>query len=218
MIFSENKIQNSMKILAFFTTLSIFISSLQADQAEIQSKPCSEKSYADFYFLEIRAAYLYPSSNHFRTYYSGGLSWGAELDCRFAKYFYTWISAEYFSKDGKTSTDSSTNLILVPINAGIKWLYSNSFVQPYLGLGLETSYLREKIDSPLLLHSLSFWNFGLRFKTGFLIRIFEYFYTNIYLDYSLKCANLHKPTHSSVIVLNPNTSHFSFGGGFGYAF
>ena len=168
--------------------------------------------------MEFRAAYLYPTSNHFRTYYPGGVVWGLEFDCRFVEDFYAWISTEYFSKDGKTSSGSSTNLILVPINTGIKWLYTKYIVQPYLGLGLETSYFREKVNSPLLIHSLSFWDFGLRFKTGFLVRIFENFYTDFYADYSLKCANLHKPSHPSVIVLKPNTNHFSFGGGLGYAF
>lgn len=197
------------------------VSGLQADLTspqENQTQCRLTPKDSDFCFLEVRAAYFYPTSNEFRGFYPGGVIWGLEFDCQAMESLYWWLSAEYFRKDGKTNLGSSTNVAVVPLNAGFKWCYTEYWLQPYLGLGIETTYLREKVNSPNLLHSTAFWTFGLRFKSGFFARFYDHFFLDFFADYSLKCANLHKASHSSVTIDSPNTSHFSFGGGLGYAF
>lgn len=171
------------------------------------------------WFLEFRTAYFYPTSKHFRSFYSGGPIWGLEFNCKAFELLHVWLSAEYFSKKGKTSLDNPLKLTLIPLTIGVKWLYTSyQWVQPYFGIGLETLYVAEKTHSPSLLHSLHNWDFGVRFKTGFLTQFCNNFFIDLYTDYFVKTTRFYKPSPSSVVVKNPNLNYFNFGGAVGVVF
>lgn len=184
-----------------------------------QSVQKDKATQPDFCFLEARAAYFYPTGHKFREVYSGAGVYGLEFDCRVVKYLYGWVGADYLGKSGKTSAGNSTKITIVPFSTGLKWLYTaHSVVQPYLGVGIETMYLRVKTDSASLIHSKASWGVGGRFKAGMLIRYVDYMFVDLFADYSLRSISLEGSSSRCLTVNRPDISGFSFGGGLGYFF
>ena len=175
-----------------------------------------------FCFIEVRAADFVPTGHSFQSIYSSGGLLGVEFDCRICKQLYGWVGASYWRNKGRAEPDRTASYCtIVPINAGLKWIYSIYQVQPYLGVGVEYSYGHEETNSPYLAHSRLGWGWGGVFKTGFLVYFANHFLLDFYADYSLRALQLNDFSASSPhleLIDSVNLSGFTFGGGLGYGF
>lgn len=173
-------------------------------------------------FLTFRGAYFDPTGGAFRKVYSSGAIYGFEFDYQIENDFYGWAAINYFNKTGKTTAEHCyTDLSMLPITIGLKWLYRRYRVQPYIGLGLNLTYLHEITHDPTLAHVQAVWNAGGIAKTGLFIRLVDEFLIEFYADYSFSKVRLHRsPFYAKRIDLvhSANLSGFSFGTGLGYEF
>lgn len=197
-----------------------------AEKNASQEKMNSETQFPQFCFLEFRGAYFLSTSHSLREIYSPAALCGLEFDCHLYKQLYAWVGAGYLKRRGTSRpTNTTTTLTLVPINAGMKWIYTMYRVQPYLGVGAEATYGHEKVRNPpdtsIFIPSRSDWAWGGIFKIGFLVYFVDHLFLDFYTDYSLRTLNLKKLSSSSPhleFVNSVNLSGFSFGAGLGYGF
>lgn len=187
-----------------------------------QKAKMSNDHWKPFCFLEARGAYFLWTDSTVKSVYSPGALCGLEFDCRLYEQLYSWVGVDYLCKGGKTLPDhKSTTLTLVPISAGLKWIYTVYRAQPYLGAGIEAFYGKETIDSSVFAHSRANWGCGGIFKAGLLVYLIDHLFLDLYADYSLQKLNLKKLPASAPqleLVNSVNLSGFSFGLGLGYGF
>ena len=178
----------------------------------------SSSASAIDYFAEAKASYFYPTGGAFREVYSGGALYGLEFDCQAWKQLYVWADICYFTKTGHTVSDQDyTRLTMVPISSGLKYIYNKHRAQPYVGIGVETTYLQIHTNSQYLIRSNSNWGIGGIFKAGVFIVPYRSIVVDLYVDYSQ--MKVYMSSHNkSVVVQSANLSGVSFGGGVGYRF
>lgn len=94
--------------------------------------------------LELKAAYFYPTEQDFLDIYGGGPRYGAEVDIGLWKGFDVWLGGSYFSKAGElTFTKEKTELRIIPIGAGLKYLWTKGVVRVYTAAGLSSFQYKE---------------------------------------------------------------------------
>lgn len=184
-----------------------------------------KNTYAEwtkFCSLEFRGAYFLPTSSAFQTAYSGGALWGLEADFRLNKSLYTWLSVNFFREKGTPLIGTgSMNLTMLPLNLGLKWIWTSHKVQPYVGVGIEAIYANEQSNNSLALRNRSSWGCGGIFKTGLLCYFTAHFFLDFYTDYSLRPLHLRHLSSSTPqleLIHFADLSGFSFGSALGYGF
>jgi outer membrane protein W len=165
-------------------------------------------------FIEARGNY--PSLREFRKFYENTGTYGLEFDFQAVDQFYGWVGAYYGSHNGKTIHDKNQNRVaLLPVNLGMKYIAMARLVQPYIGVGAETTYLRDRGFGARRKEN---WGLGPIFKGGLIVNASERSFIDVYADYSLMGMHWHKNSDKYVVIEKKDVSGFSFGGGFGRRF
>ncbi len=97
--------------------------------------------------LEATGALFKPSDKLFQDIYGNGFSLGGEIKIGVWKGLNLWISADYFSKDGRlTLTQEKTSLRIIPLCGGVAFHFLQGRFSPYLGLGAGYFMYKESSD------------------------------------------------------------------------
>ena len=171
--------------------------------------------------LKVKGAYFYPSSHDFREIYGNGTGQvGGELDIKAVTNFYVWLSGDWSGAKGHSiGLESCTYVSLTSFALGLMYMYPVRYIDFYLGIGPQTSWVHTNNSSSFVAHSIDRWSWGGIVKSGMLINWFHGF-IDIFANYS-QMSNIHTGTHQGARVVqggSGNTSGLSVGLGLGYRF
>jgi len=171
--------------------------------------------------LEFKGAYFLPTNCEFRNIYdNGGALYGPEVTFELCNQIYGFISIDFFQKNGRSLGDCSpTQITLVPIGMGLKYLVPFCLGDFYVGLGFQPTVVQITNCSPFVIPEQSQWGFGGIAKVGTFFDLPCNLFIDIFIDYSFLNVCFNNGCQTLPVVLNK--AHLSgaiFGAGFGYRF
>jgi outer membrane protein len=163
--------------------------------------------------LETKAGYLYPTATKFRKIFSpGGGIYGLELSIQAYKNLYLWSSGSYFYKEGHTAgSHIRTEITLVPIPLGLKYLCKCAHGDFYLGAAGLTAYVRMRDHSPFVHQKTTTWGYGGQARIGYILNLKKGAFFSVFADYSWLYARAHHSSHPRVTSKNMNLSNVTGG-------
>lgn len=178
-------------------------------------------------FAEVKAAYFMPTQHRFQEIYSGGGMFGIETTTQAWKELYAWASASYFNKTGSSiGRRDSTQITLVPLGAGAKYLYHFDCKHKYLscpidfyaGVGILATYVDIEDNSHHVVRSNTTWVPGGILKAGAFVNLQNNYFLDIFTDYSFMWVDYDNDHHGKVVRNSANVGGWSIGVGIGYHF
>lgn len=167
--------------------------------------------------IEGKAAYFYPTNHLYRKIYSGGGLYGLELNGKVYSDLYGWTSVNILYSKGKSyPCGYRTDIAQVPIDLGVKYAPRIDRYQPYVGVGVLTTYMHIHDHAAFVKKKIVHWGVGAIFKVGCLVELPQNLFLDFFTNYSSIWVN--PPVHRRSCPHKANLSGFSFGGGLGYGF
>lgn len=169
--------------------------------------------------LEGKVGYFIPTDAQFRSNYGeDGIISTLESSFNAGRNFYPWASISYYGNVSHPAAGGgkASHIYIVPVGAGLKYIYFYKHFGVYGGLGALPTYLHIKNNSPLLNRTQEKWGCGGIFKGGVIADRLGNFFIDLFAEYSyIKISFPNSPE----LTLHPaNLSNFSIGGGVGYHF
>lgn len=170
--------------------------------------------------VEVRFAYLRPSSELLRdTYGNGGIDY--QLTGTFPVFcgVNLWGAVDFFYTNGTSNAGTKTKFHMVPLTFGLKYMapYFDPII-PYLGLG-GRYYLTQAIsNNPYDLKSISQNGFGGVVEGGLLYFFCDHFAADLFASYGFTTLGPPSLTQSNLIPESLNLCALTIGGGIAYRF
>lgn len=145
-------------------------------------QPAGTEETGRSFYIKIKAGYFVPSDETFREIYGGGPVYGAEFGFPVWNNVILWMGGESFYKKGKlTYTGEETELSLLPIGGGLKYIVeAGGNLNFYGGAGLFYCQTEEK--NPI--GEVSDGGIGYEGMVGSFLRISGGLLIDLCLDYS----------------------------------
>ncbi len=125
-------------------------------------------AWGDGAFVTIKGAYFLPSNDVFKDVYGSGLAFGAETSIPLSGPLHAWAGFEFFSRSGLTTiSEEETKVRIVPFYAGLRALFGQKSVRPYIGAA--AAYFSFHEVNPI--GSVSDGGFGLLGQAGVMARL-----------------------------------------------
>ena len=181
-----------------------------------------EASCLSGFEVETKVSAFFPSSKIIRRIYSDTVPYyELEIAKTFCNDWQVWLGVGFLSNDGRAiGCKNKTSFRLIPITLGLKYLYSvNSCMDLYTGAGACWSFLKNKDHSPFVHKNISDEALGGIFKLGFIYRIKERVFIDIFTEYLYQHFSFkrHYEDHYT-IRHNLNMSGLKIGLGLGFNF
>lgn len=168
---------------------------------------------------EAKVGYFIPTDGQFRNNYGqDGIISTLESSFNAGYNLYPWASISYYGNAAHPTTggDKKSHIYMIPVGAGLKYLYSFGRLGVYGGLGVLPTYLHIQNNSPLLVRTQEKWGCGGIVKFGLIADRLWNFFLDLFAEYSYIKIPFH---NASDLTLHPaNLCNFSIGGGIGYHF
>lgn len=177
-------------------------------------------SYDHDIIIEGKGAYFLSTNSTFKNIYNnGGGIYGAELTAKIYDHWYGFISADFFSKKGKSiGLCSPTKVNIIDVGIGLKYLLPFEYGDFYIGLGALPTYLRTKDCSPYVVSKQKNWGCGGIAKAGAYINLPRSFIMDLFFDYSFVKMAPHCCSSRTIITHKAILNGCWFGVGLGYRF
>lgn len=191
--------------------------SCDSPEVGLEKKPKKITHYSAL--VEAKIAYFRPTDSKIRRIYDRGIPMGGlEGSVQAWRWLYPWASVSYLQQIGHTQTlHNRTQVQLVPIGFGLKFLWDFKPLSVYAGAGPLISYVRMKDYSPYVSPTSSKWAWGGVGKVGLIFFPVKHFSVDIFADYSYMKFDFGN-SGGNVIRTDANFSGWSFGGALGVAF
>ncbi len=187
-----------------------------SNKAVSHSKQESENTLGPFFF-ELKAAYFYPTNHRYRKIYSGSGLYGLEIDWRVYRNLYAWTGVNaLYSKGHSESCRYKTDILQIPVDLGLKYIFNIHRFHPYVGAGILATYMHIHDHASFVKKKIVHWGVGGIFKTGVIIDLPKNIFMDFFTNYSL--IKVSPDSHRVTCPHKANLSGFSFGGGLGYHF
>lgn len=167
--------------------------------------------------VEGKASYFVSTNHRFRDIYGGTGLYRIETNIQTWKDLYVWANLGYMYAWGETNQGSHTHLHLVPVSAGVSFLFKVGCWRPYMGAGPILTYSYIHNGSSGVTRHQNGWGGGVLGKVGTLAYFTERFFIDLFADYSFIRINYHH-SDKRVVHHKGDLSGFSFGAGLGYKF
>lgn len=169
--------------------------------------------------VEFKCAYFLPTNAEFRNIYGGSAIFGPEVTFEFCNQIYGFISIDFFQKNGYSLGDCSpTQITLVPIGMGFKYLVPFCFGDFYVGLGFQPTVVQITNCSPFVIPEQSEWSFGGIAKVGTYFNLPYDLFLDIFIDYSFLNVCFNNGCGGAIVPSKAHLSGTLFGAGLGYRF
>jgi hypothetical protein len=170
--------------------------------------------------LEAKGSVFVPTNDTFRHIYHTGGIFDLELTFQIYEGLFGWGSGGVFFKKGHSIGECDpTCAIIVPIGAGLKYLWNFDLGDLYLGAGVLGVDLHTKDGSPFVIPHRHKWGVGGIVKAGFLFDLPRSFFADLFTDYSFAKVHFCCNEFTCGVVSQPaNVSGWGLGLGFGYRF
>lgn len=152
------------------------------DTVKKGGQPAGAEEAGRSFYIKIKAGYFVPSEETFQEIYGEGPTYGAELGFPVWNNVVLWMGGESFYKKGNlTYTGEETELSLLPIGGGLKYIVeAGGNLNFYGGVGLFYSQTEEK--NPI--GEVSDGGIGFEGMVGSFLRISGGLLIDLCLDYS----------------------------------
>lgn len=201
-----------MKIVCSFLLTALLLTSLQAEE---NSQDCCNSLEL---LPELRVSYFYPTHHRFRKIYGEGGLYSAEFSMQAWRELYPFASVGYFHKSGRSiGFHNRTDITIVPISLGLKYIYPMDCISPYLGLGVLGGYVHTHDHGSTVRSKISRWGIGGIAKGGFLAYVTCDLFLDFFVDYGYLPVDYHHH-QAGVFSHDANISFISTGAGLGYRF
>lgn len=174
--------------------------------------------------LEFKAAYFLPTHRVFKDVFGSGALCGPELTFQLCKSkWHGFVSLDYLKNNGcSLGIGDKPTVQLLPLGFGLKYLFptETKCVDVYVGLGLQSMFMRIEDGIPFIGQNMSQWGFGGIAKTG----LFWFLPKNIVIDFFAAYSFVHMfhatdySSYMNDIFLDPRVGGALFGIGLGYHF
>lgn len=170
------------------------------------------------FFLEVKGSAFFPRNSLIREIYSKTIgAVGAEISWREWKQLYAWVSGNYSHSSGHSiGNGDPTEVTVVPIGLGLKYLCDFKNFGVYAGVGALYSYLHMRDHSPYVFPSTTKWDWGATAKIGLIVFLKHQFFIDVFSDYCF--MKFYIPNTTTRVVRNDiDFSGFSLGASIGWA-
>src|SRR5579885_1138651 len=135
--------------------------------------------------LEAKGSLFVPTNDTFRHIYNVGGMFNVELSFQIYEGIFGWASGGVFFKKGHSIGEcDKTCAVIVPVAAGLKYLWHFDLGDLYLGAGVLAADLHTKDGSPFVITHREKWGVGGIAKAGFLFDLPRSFFADVFTDYS----------------------------------
>ena len=172
--------------------------------------------------LEGKVSYFYPTNSTTRGIFDDRVFYGIEGavgdhlgSCHS---LFGYMGANIYPSSGHTNQGTKTKIKLVPIEIGMKYLFSTQQdIGIYIGAAATPFYVHTNDDSPFVVRKRSIWDIGGTFKGGLLFfPKTEHLFIDVFLAYYLLRTKFSDTDQS--IGRKADISGLSAGGGLGWEF
>ena len=130
-----------------------------------------------------------------------------------------WWAVDYFYKSERsTRFNNRGHIQMVPITAGLKYIYPAYNFRPYLGAGFKYYFVKIHNSSPFLQENIRRNGLGGTIEIGLLTFLARYLVMDLFLTYSFKQFNSYFINSRNVINYSFNVGGLNIGGGLGLKF
>lgn len=163
------------------------------------------------WIAELRAGGFFPTSNAIKKIYGHGWIEGeAEFTYRFIGHWGIWGNAGYSYKNGHVDFHHDAHIQLIPVSAGLKYIFFSHKIRPYVGVGPCYTFMHFKNFS-LLTRERSYKNrFGFAAKSGIYFDLPRHWALDLFFDYYYQHVHFQR--------VKADVSGFRAGIGLGYRF
>lgn len=172
------------------------------------------------WLIEGKGAFFGPVEDKFRDIYGDGNGrYGAEISYEFCNCIYGWTSVDWFHDSGHSiGQHHRTNINLIPVGLGLKFMASVNCWDFYLGGGALFTHFETEDHSPYVIRESNKWVYGGILKLGTLLNC-NCFFLDIFGDYSwLQDAHFHRTDNGKVERHSANINGWAIGLGIGFRF
>jgi outer membrane protein W len=178
------------------------------------------------FILEFKGAGFFPTDDCFKAIYGkSGALFGPEFTFQLCdnSCWYGFASIDFFKQCGKSiGLENPTEVRMVPLAVGLKYLFPFFCGDFYLGLGFQPVRVKTINNSDFVASCTSQWGFGGIAKFGTYIDLRCNWVLDLFVDYSfvkLDCfCNYCPNTTSTVVPIKADVSGAIVGVGLGYRF
>ena len=193
-----------MKKVALLSLLAC--SSLLADCEQYKYPPTRD------WIAELRAGAFIPTWHTLQKRFGHGWIEGeAEFTYRFKRHWGVWGNAGYSFKQGHSPYHHKAHLQLIPVSAGLKYIFCSHKIRPYLGIGPCYTFAHFKNYSPLTRRKIYKNRWGFAAKSGIYFDLPRHWVLDIFVDYYYQYVGFLRAKKADV-------SGFRTGIGLGYRF
>lgn len=196
----------------------------QPDEVDKQPKACVMNP-SDPTIVEFRVSYFLPSSSVLRRVcdqggvdyqltgtvpvYQGSLFW--------ARCFNFWWAVDYFHTSGRVH-HVKTDVTLVPLTAGMKYIYARGSFRPYVGAGMKYYFVNVHNHGSHLIKKVYKNGMGGVMEGGALWLVNKHLSFNLFTSYSFRNFGAPSTSQPNVEPEGMQVGGWNFGGGIGYQF
>lgn len=164
------------------------------------------------WIAELRAGAFLPISHPIHKMFCHGWIEGeAEFTYRFIDGLAVWGNAGYSYKNGRSKFLHDSHIQIIPVSAGLKYIFLSHKIRPYVGIGPCYTFLHIKGYSPLTREKLYKNRFGFVAKSGIYFHLPRHWVIDFFVDYYYQRVSFQKAKTADV-------SGFRTGIGLGYRF
>ena len=164
------------------------------------------------WIAELRAGAFLPTGHVLQKRFGHGWIEGeAEFTYRFKGPLGVFGNAGYSYKRGRSPDHHTAHLQLIPVSAGLKYIFFSHKIRPYLGIGPCYTFMHYKNYSPLTRRKIYKNRWGFVAKSGIYIDLPRYWGLDIFVDYYYQHVSFLKAKKADV-------SGIRTGIGLGYRF
>lgn len=169
--------------------------------------------------IEGKGAYFLPTNNLFKKIYSGNGIYGAEVTGKLWCNWYGFTSADFFRAEGKSiGLCNRTNIDLVNLAVGLKYLMPFCYGDFYLGLGALPVYLKTQDCSPFVVKKHTKWGCGGIVKAGVYIDLACNIFLDLFVNYSFAKLKFKCCPSACTLLHSAKVDGAWFGAALGYRF
>ncbi len=182
---------------------------------------CFTQLKATDVLLEGQVGYFLPTSKKFRDIYGNGMVFGGlEVTAKLQWQMYIWGSTHYYYDKGKSiGLRDTTEVTMVPIGFGLKYLYPVNFVDLYLGIGALPTYVKFRDKSAYVIPKSDKWTLGGIAKMGAIFNINKHFFIDLFTNYSMVRTKFDDTNNNNRVERTSSTlDTWNIGLGLGYRF
>ena len=177
--------------------------------------------------IEARFSYFWPEASEVRDVFGNG---GVDYQLTGTVPFYQgenfglrglnfWWGIDYFNQNGRSiALNNKINIQAEPLTAGLKWIYPQYSVRPFIGAALKYYFVQTHNHNPFVKERVSVNAPGFAVEAGVQLFLAKYLMMDLFASYSYIHLGAPSINLSNIQSTSLDLGGLNFGGGLGTKF